>query len=179
MGTFGLAAKTFPGRDRSEGKDRIVDVGFDTEYQHSAELHDLTALISYTYEHQNWHASQALDATSNSSGHLGNFKVTLDDLYDKTYGATLQYFTIDGGHDAELYADSAKGSPKSDGFVLQANYLPFNKRTGPAFWPRSNVKVTVQYTYYNHFDGARTNYNGEGRNARDNNTLYLETWIAF
>ena len=32
---------------------------------------------------------------------------------------------------------------------------------------------------YDKFDGARKNYDGAGRNARDNNTLYLETWIAF
>jgi hypothetical protein len=179
VGTFGLATKTFPGRDPSEGKDRIVDVGFDSQYQQSANQHDLAVMASYIHEHQNWHASQALDATSKSSDNLWNFKVTLDDLYDKTYGAALQYFLIDGGHDALLYSGSEAGSPKSDGFILQANYLPFNKAGGPAFWPRSNVKISLQYTIYNHFDGAKTNYDGSGRSARDNNTLYLETWIAF
>ena len=177
--TFGLASRTFPGRDQSEGKDRFVDVGFDTQYQQSANQHDLTVMASYINERQHWHASQALDATSNSSDHLWNLKVTLDDLYDKTYGASLQYFLIGGGQDALLYSGSETGSPKSDGFILQANYLPFNKAGGPAFWPRSNVKVSLQYTIYNHFDGAKTNIDGAGRNARDNNTLYLETWIAF
>jgi hypothetical protein len=32
---------------------------------------------------------------------------------------------------------------------------------------------------YNRFNGARTNYDGAGSNARDNNTLYFECWIVF
>jgi hypothetical protein len=59
------------------------------------------------------------------------------------------------------------------------SYLPFNKGGGPAFWPRSNVKFSLQYVAYNRFNGARTNYDGAGSNARDNNTLYLECWIVF
>jgi hypothetical protein len=91
----------------------------------------------------------------------------------------VQYFSIDGNSDPLLYSGSLTGSPRSDGVVLQANYLPFNKLGGPSFWPRSNVKLSLQYTIYNRFDGARTNYDGSGRNARDNNTLYAEAWIAF
>jgi hypothetical protein len=118
-------------------------------------------------------------ATDNASDHLSNFKATISYLHDKTLGATVQYFLIDGSSDPTLYSGSQTGSPTSDGFILQANYLPFNKGGGPAFWPKSNVKLSVQYTIYNRFDGARTNYDGAGANARDNNTLYLEAWIAF
>ncbi|MEO6876271.1 MAG: cytochrome C, partial [Opitutaceae bacterium] len=56
---------------------------------------------------------------------------------------------------------------------------PFNKGGGPVFWPQSNVKLSLQYTAYGKFDGAHTNYDGSGRSARDNNTLYLEAWIVF
>ena len=179
IGTFGLASDTYPGRDTSEGKDRIVDVGFDTQYQLSTDNHQFLAMASYIHEQRTWRASQALDLTERSSGDLRNFKITLNDLYDKTYGAALHYFLIDGSQDATLYSGSQTGSPKSDGFILEANYLPFANPGGPAFWPKSNIKVTLQYTIYNRFDGAKTNYDGSGRNARDNNTLYLETWIAF
>lgn len=179
IGTFGLASSTYPGRDQSAGKDRILDIGFDTQYQYSNGKHDVTAMVSWIYERQNWDASNQLELTSNTSDHLTSAKATLSYLHDKTYGATLQYFVIDGGSDATLYSGSATGSPTSDGFVVQGNYLPFNKHGGPAFWPKSNVKLTVQYTYYNRFDGARTNYDGAGSNARHNNTLYLEAWIVF
>ncbi len=179
IGTFGLAANTFPGRDPSEGKDRYMDIGFDSEYQNSFGRHDVTGLVSWISERQSWKASEALGSTSNASDKLRNFKATIDYLYDKTYGAAVQYFTIDGDTDALLYGGSRTGSPKSDGFVFQLNWLPLNKSGGPAFWPRSNVKLSLQYTLYNRFDGARQDYDGTGRNAKNNNTLYLEGWIVF
>ncbi len=156
-----------------------MDVGIDSQYQVSIERNDITALISYIYENEKWNASQALGNTSHASDALKNLKVTVDYLFDKTYGGMVQYFAIDGQSDALLYSGSQTGSPDNDGFVLQANYLPFNKGGGPSFWPRSNLKLSVQYTFYNRFDGARTNYDGAGANARDNNTLYFEAWVAF
>lgn len=45
--------------------------------------------------------------------------------------------------------------------------------------PNSDVKVSLKYVMYSHFNGARENYDGSGRNAKDNNTLYLETWFNF
>jgi hypothetical protein len=179
IGTFGMAASTYPGRDPSAGEDRIVDFGIDSQYQVSLKHHDVTALVSWIHERQSWNASQALGSAGNLTDTLWNFKATINYLYDKTFGATVQYFSIDGNSDPLLYSGSLTGSPRSDGVVLQANYLPFNKLGGPSFWPRSNVKLSLQYTIYNRFDGARTNYDGSGRNARDNNTLYAEAWIAF
>jgi len=179
VGTFGLAANTYPGRDQSAGKDQIVDVGVDSQYQTSIGRNDITAIFSYVYEDATWTASQALGNTSNTSDVLKNLKVTVDYLFDKTYGGMVQYFSVNGDSDAALYSGSQTGSPDSDGFVLQANYLPFNKGGGPSFWPRSNLKLSAQYTIYNRFDGARTNYDGAGANARDNNTLYFEAWIVF
>ncbi len=179
FGTFGMAANTYPGRDSSAGKDRILDLGLDSQYQLASGASDITAMVSWIRERQTWDASSVLGNTSNASDTLWNLKATVNYLYDKTFGATVQYFTINGSSDPLLYPDSQTGSPASDGFVLQANYLPFNKGGGPSFWPRSNVKLSVQYTIYNRFDGARTNYDGAGANARDHNTLYVEAWIAF
>jgi len=179
IGTFGMASNTFPGRDQSAGKDRIGDFGLDTQYQWSSGKHDLTGMLSWIYEHENWDASNQLQATSNAADHLTSTKATICYLYDKTIGVSAQYFFIDGSNDPILYSDSQVGSPTSDGFIVQASYLPFNKGGGPSFWPKSNVKLSLQYTVYNRFDGARTNYDGAGSNARDNNTLYLEAWIVF
>jgi hypothetical protein len=36
-----------------------------------------------------------------------------------------------------------------------------------------------QYTAYNKFNGASINYDGNGRNARDNNTAFFNVWVAF
>jgi hypothetical protein len=179
-GTYGLAANTFPGRVHSAGKDHITDVGLDSQYQYSSGPHDVTALLNWIYEWQNWHATKALGNASHSRDSLWNFAATASYLFDKTYGVDFQYFLIDGRKDSSLYADSSNHSPTSDGWIIQLNYLPFNKGGGPAFWPMSNVKFSLQYVIYNRFDGSRHNIDGvTGRNARDNNTLYLEAWIAF
>jgi hypothetical protein len=179
FGTFGLAANTYPGRDPSAGQDHITDLGLDSQYQFSTERSDVTIMGSMIYERSRWPASQALGDTSKGVDRLFNEQVTLDYLFDKTYGAAVQVFNMDGSTDPLLYAGSATGSPNSSGMVYQLNYLPFNKGGGPAFWPRSNVKFSVQYVRYNRFDGGKTNFDGAGRNASDNNTLYLEAWLVF
>ncbi len=179
VGAFGLMADVYPGRDASAGHDRIVDVGIDSQYQISSGPHDLTAMASWINERQNWDASSVLGNTANARDSLHTLKLTLNEIYDKTFGATVQYFLITGGNDPVLYGNNPDGSPMSDGFVFQADYLPFNKHGGPAFWPKSNVKLSLQYTMYNRFDGARHNYDGAGANASDNNTLYLEAWFVF
>ena len=45
--------------------------------------------------------------------------------------------------------------------------------------PIQNVRLMLQYTAYTKFDGAATNYDGNGRNARDNDTLFFNVWVAF
>jgi hypothetical protein len=179
IGTFGMAASTYPGRVQTAGEDKITDFGLDSQYQVSHGPHDITAMLSYVYEHQDWGASYALGNTSNPTDNLTSFKATLDYLYDKTFGGAVQYFLIDGSSDAAIFSGSQTGSPTSDGVILQLDYMPFNKNGGPAFWPKSNIKFDLQYVIYNRFNGARTNYDGAGSNAQGNNTLYLEAWIAF
>ena len=38
---------------------------------------------------------------------------------------------------------------------------------------------SLQYIIYNQFNGSSTNYDGFGRDASDNNTLYFLIWTAF
>ena len=52
--------------------------------------------------------------------------------------------------------------------------------TPEIFWmPIQNIRVGLQYNYFTRFNGARTNYDGNGRNASDNNTTFLYLWAAF
>jgi hypothetical protein len=178
-GALAFSANTFPGGDASASHDRVLDLGLDSEYQISSGPHDVTAMLSWIHESASRGASQALAAATSPSDSLWNLRVTLHYLYDKTYGFSAQYFAIDGSTDPLLYPGSKRGSPRSDGTILQLSFLPLNKPGGPAFWPRSNVKFSIQYTLYDHFDGARSNFDGSGRKARDNNTLYFEAWIMF
>ena len=43
----------------------------------------------------------------------------------------------------------------------------------------ANLRLGAQYTAYTKFDGAKDNYDGNGRNAKDNNTLFLFAWTSF
>jgi hypothetical protein len=95
----------------------------------------------------------------------------------------VSYFSTTGSTDTGLYpatvavtpggvnpgvVTSANGAPDTKGWVAEVNYLPW-----------LNVKVSAQYTWYNKFNGSGTNYDGVGRNASDNNTLYLLLWFAY
>ncbi|WP_193161128.1 cytochrome C [Microbulbifer hainanensis] len=179
IGTFGLSANTFPERDSSAGTDHYLDIGLDFEYQYAKDRHDVTVMFSGLRERQEWDASQELGLAENSTGALWNLAATGSYFFDKTYGATLQYFRIGGDTDTLLYADNRTGSPDSFGWILQLDYMPLNKKGGPKFWPGSNVKFSLQYTRYNKFDGASRNYDGSGRDANDNDTVYVEAWVAF
>ena len=45
--------------------------------------------------------------------------------------------------------------------------------------PWLNTKLQIQYVGYDKFNGMRTNYDGSGRNASNNNTLYGLVWVNF
>jgi len=172
IGTFGLAASTYPGRDSSAGKDHTVDVGFDTQYQTSIGSNNLLAMLTWTHESNRLKASHAIDAAENSSNNLWKLAATVDVLHDKTYGGALQYFVTNGSNDTVIHEGSANGSPYSDGIVAELNWLPFHKKGGPGFLKNSDLKLSLQYVVYNHFDGT-------SHDASANNTLFLGTWYSF
>jgi hypothetical protein len=117
----------------------------------------------------NYDASFAAALTSNPSDTLNTFKLNGAYHFGGKYTVTGGHFQTTGSGDNVLYAGSvANGSPNSTGQILQFSYLPWQ-----------NVQLTAQYTLYEKFDGARTNYNGAGRSAADNNTLYLLLWLVW
>ncbi|MEY2680335.1 MAG: hypothetical protein RL661_566, partial [Pseudomonadota bacterium] len=73
---------------------------------------------------------------------------------------------------------SRTGSPDSQFFQLQFDYVPFGKGTAVTD-PYMNLRFSLQYTAYETFNGASQNYDGKGRNAADNNTLYLATYLMW
>ena len=63
---------------------------------------------------------------------------------------------------------SANGSPTGAGYI--ANF---------SVWPWQNLQLAAQYTGYTRFNGGSTNYDGSGRNASANNTVYLDIKYLF
>ena len=179
LGTYGMYATTYPGRDSTAGHDKLTDAGVDLQYQWLTTLNDVTVLVDWLYEHEDLSASQQLGLSQHGKNDLWTASVTGSYLFDQTYGADVQYFHTGGSGDPLLYGGRT-GQPDTSGWVFQLDYLPLNKSGGPSFWPRSNVKLSLQYTVYQQFGGARRNYDGTtGRDAADNNTVYLQAWIAF
>jgi len=178
LGTFGMYAGVHPGRVTTNGTDSITDVGFDTQYQYNDNPHNVGVQVSYIREFQNLHATFGLGGSTNQHNVLDTFRVKASYFYNHVYGFNVSYFNISGTTDATLNAASNNGSPNSDGWTLEANYIPFSNG-GPSWWPWLNVRFGAQYTLYNHFNGGTTNFDGAGRNASHNNTFYLYGLLAF
>lgn len=183
VGIFGMNNRLLPGW-QSGSTDKYNDIGIDGSYQFLGTREHVFGLNgSFIHENRNLDASFAAGDVSKKNGSLNRLDLSGSYHYDKTYGLTLGLFDIRGNRDDSLYntgeADfgSVKGSPNSRGYTLQADWTPFGKEDS---WlaPWANMRVGVQYTGYTKFNGASHNYDGLGRDASDNNTLYSFVWFA-
>ena len=73
---------------------------------------------------------------------------------------------------------SRTGSPASSGVTLEADWVPFGKE-GSWLRPYLNLKLGAQYTHYFGFNGSGSDTDGFGRDAGDNDTVFLFAWLAF
>lgn len=167
--------------DGSMGHDKFTDTQFDAGYQYLADPNSATLDLRYTHEDQTLGGTLP-DAADNR---LNEFRATATYYYQNTYGATVSWDSLSGNKNQALYntgADDATGSiagsPNTDAITLEADYVPFGK-DGSLWAPFANLKLGVQYTIYTRFNGHATNYDGFGRDAADNNTLYLFAWTIF
>lgn len=179
VGVFGLNTSLQPDRS-SPGSNRYNDVGVDASYQFlGTREHVATVNTSYIRERQTRTELLANDGAENLKGRLNEFKLNASYHYAQTWGATVGRFVTRGTSDAVLYGDGfANGSPNTSGYILQADWTPWGKESS---WgaPWANVRFGAQYTMYNKFNGAKNNYDGNGRDAKDNNTLFLFAWTSF
>ena len=187
VGTYGIQARMHPGGGLPlQGViDQYTDTALDLQYQFIGEDHLFTVLSTYINEKQRLGASFAGQTAQNGSNNLKSFKVAGEYSYQRMIGGSLGFFKISGTSDAGLYpsftpaappspaapipvAGSIINSPDSRGTVAEVNYLPW-----------LNTKLQLQYVRYDKFNGLKQNYDGAGRNASDNNTLYLLGWVLF
>lgn len=183
-GLYGAEFKLFPGSASGtptplQGPDnRFNDVAEDVQYQYVGEDHIFT--VEGTRIHENMHlaASFAASVVANPTDELTTERLYATYYYERSIGATVGGFSTTGSTDASLYpapvpggagvVTSANGSPDTKGLIGEVNYLPW-----------LNVKLSLQYTHYTKFNGASANYDGNGRSASDNDTLYLVLWFAY
>ncbi len=183
IGTFGISASLLPMGMTGMGTDQLTDIGVDAQYQFTGLKNAFLLEASLITEPESWNASQPLGLTANTHDRLNELNAKVSYLYDQTYEGSVGFFDLSGNKDPGLYmpasiSGSANGSPDSRGFVFEFDYMPFN-RGGPSFWSTLGLKLGVQYVAYTRFNGGSSNYDGFGRNASDNNTLFLFAWLMF
>lgn len=157
-------------------EDHYTDVAVDSQYERILPKHanDIISLhTTYIHESSDLMATYGLGGADFPHHNLNTYRVDGTYHWGDKYGATFGYFNTWGTPDPSLYGQdpvegSANGDPKSDGFIAQF-----------AYWPVQNIDLTVQYTGYLNFNGRSTNYDGAGRNAADNNTVYTRVWFIF
>jgi hypothetical protein len=183
VGTFGLEAKLQPDTTVPD-TDRYSDVGFDATYQYANEDQSaLTVNASYIHENQNLVATFNAGGVAAASNHLNTLRLDASYTYHQTWSAGAGVFDITGGADQVFYgpaplSGSNNGSPDTRGYILQLEYVPFGKM-GSWAQPWVNVRIGLQYTGYLKFNGGTSNYDGFGRTAHQNNSLFLFSWLAF
>jgi len=177
VGAVALDARVRPGYE-GHASDKFRDVGVDAGYQYLGDRTNIFTLnTSYVHERQTRDASVATGDAANREGRLNRFDVNGSWYYKETYGLTTSYFDVNGSADPTLY-DSRSGSPNTRGYIVQGDWTPWGKEDS---WgaPWANVRLALQYTRYTEFLGDGTNYDGNGRDASDNDTLYAFVWMVF
>lgn len=171
VGTFGLAAPIYPQRISYAGHDWLTDVGFDSQYQFFSDPHTVVVQTSLINEFQSLNTSEKLGLSSKNSNQLYSFALSGMYMFDKTYSGTIGVQNWFGPKNTDFYGTD-NGAPDSTAWIFEVDWLPFNKDGGPWFWPKSNLKLSLQYIAYSKFDGS-------SRNASDFNTLFVNGWLAF
>jgi hypothetical protein len=167
VGTYGIhvrnTAFTGPGPE-----DEYTDFAFDTQIDRTLFRTDVLSFRG-TFIHEN----SDLLASGFGSNHLNTVLANAEYHIGNKYTGTFGVFDTGGTVNPALYAPasvtgSANGDPRGAGYIANVSY-----------WPWQNLQLAAQYTAYTRFNGGTTNYDGSGRNASSNNTIYLDAKIIF
>ena len=174
IGTYGLSSQLYP-TGVSGPVNRYTDVAVDAQIEQKLGDGAVIGRAAFIHEAQNLRGSLAQSPPTAEvlTNTLKTFRASASYVPNLRYGASLGYFLTSGGTDAVLYAPggitgSGTGSPNSSGLLGEFTFNPWQ-----------NTRLGAQYVAYQKFNGARSNYDAAGRNAGDNNTLYLYVWLAF
>lgn len=168
IGAYGMSAKVYP-TGVSGPTNRFSDVAADLAWMWMTGSNSVTLDGTLIHERQHWDAG----GTANPLNTLTT--VRFDAMYHirQVVAFTLAPFSTTGTADTLLYpagavGGSRTGSPNSSGLIAEADVMPWQ-----------NFRLQFQYVAYSKFNGASTNYDGSGRRATDNNTLYILAWLLY
>jgi hypothetical protein len=105
--------------------------------------------------------------------HLGTLLANAEYHFGNRITTTVGWFNTPGTTDTLLYPSAAvtgnfNGNPRSVGYIANVSY-----------WAWQNLQVAAQHPGYTRFNGAASNYDGAGRNADFNDTVYLVARFLF
>jgi hypothetical protein len=175
VGMYGIHAKSTPNAITGP-EDSFTDWAADFQYDRTVPQlkNDVISFRgSYIRENQSLAATFASMGATFPRHHLNTVQGNVEYHYGTKLSGTVGLFGVNGTPDPLLYpqaavSGSANGDPRSDGYILNLSW-----------WPQQNVDLAVQYTGYLRFNGLQTNYDGAGRNASSNNTVYLLARFVF
>jgi len=183
---------------------RFRDAILDAQYQYLLDPHAVTVQFVSAHSRHAYPAAQVglpaafVDASGNAlaptsaSDKTDLLRAKLSYTYQARYGASVALFSLTGttntgnqtsGYDPLTLTITSSASAGAASTRVGGN-LSGNPATRgmtyEAFWmPIQNLRVGLQYTSYEKYNGARDNYDGFGRNASDNNSLFLYAWTAY
>jgi len=200
LGTSGMKSRVFDDPlDTSDSATthRYSDMALDAQYQFLLDPHTITAQLAFMRSHHRYpdflagqqapfvgpNGEPLADTNAEDTNRTLRAKVTY--VYQAKYGGSVGYFALTGttntlnqtaGYDPDTLALTSDdpvaanltGNPATQGWTLEAFWTPFQY-----------VRVGAQYTMYDKYNGASHNYNGFGRNASDNNSLFIYAWFAY
>jgi hypothetical protein len=183
---------------------RWRDTSVDAQYQYLLDPHSITAQLVYSHSNHRFpdvlanQAAAFVDplgnplANTNGTDATNLLRAKLTYVYRAKYGGSIGVFNLTGSTNTAnqtsgispdtltVTSDPAAAAPSQRvGGSLSGN--PATRgATLEAFWtPVQYMRVGVQYTAYTKYNGASSNYDGFGRNASDNNSLFIYLWAAY
>jgi thiamine biosynthesis lipoprotein len=147
-------------------------------YTHILDPHTVTFSAStvdekIAYARHKWDPNDPdfSDTSSNANDSIRHTRMKVSYVYRAKYGASFAYFTTSGTNNPLVYDPNGLGLAGNPGSRVLVPEI---------FWtPIQYVRVGAQLWRYQQLMGASANYAGDGRNASDNNTLFLYVWAAY
>ena len=173
VGTYGMRMDSTPGAIVGL-KDSYTDWAVDFQVDRTIFRRDVLSLRgTYIGEKSDLAATYAAMGAELANHHLDTLFTNAEYHFGNRWSGTFGWFDTEGTVDPLLYPQSpvtgsANGNPRGAGYIFNLS-----------FWPMQNLQLGFQYTGYTRFNGAATNYDGAGRSANGNNTLYLDVRFLF
>jgi len=181
VGTYGIHLRSTPNAiTQGDGtsfpwQDSYTDWAVDTQIDQTLFRRDVLSLrATYMRENSDLLASLNTGAAGVGSHRLNTVLANAEYHFGNRYTGAFGWFNTTGTSDTTLFAPNTavagnfNGDPRGAGYILNVTY-----------WPWQNLLLGAQYTGYTRFNGAATNYDGLGRNASGNNTIYLNARVLF